>query len=524
MTFDQLKDEVCGRMNLAGTEAKARVATSINRHYKRVTSQLNLDATRRVTRSATTTNGVATVTFSSIEKIDRVLDTSDATAIRLLTEVSYHQIRSTQPTDGAPSTYAIETADHDSITIRLDTVPQTTYSLQADGWSSLEELTGSDVPAFPESYHDILTWFVLSEEYDRKEKPEQAASYERRAKELLADLKFQLADSATLDLRQNSGFSPASSTGGSGGGVTSGGTSYTQTGLVTFDLDPSAPFNVTANSAVVTNLDADKLDGQHGSYYRDASNLNAGTVPIARISGITNSQVDAAAAIAYSKLNLATSIVNADVNASAAIAWTKLSKTGSSLADLTTRSASDLSSGTVAEARLGSGTGSANKVLRGNSTWGDAPGITTDGSSRIQQIAFAATQSASSDVNTLDDYEEGTWTPSLGGNTTYTAQTGTYTKIGRMVNVRGNITVNAIGTGSTGVISGLPFTAAATTAGSIGYFASAASAFAWVGIFVNGSGTTLSTAGTSAAATGSGTPAVFFGNGTDVHFTVTYMV
>ncbi|NOU83219.1 hypothetical protein GC101_30635 [Paenibacillus sp. LMG 31459] len=45
-------------------------------------------------------------------------------------------------------------------------------------------------------------------------------------------------------------------------------------------------------------------------------------------------------------------IVDADVNASAAIAWTKLSKTGASLADLPTRSAADLSSGTLAAARL----------------------------------------------------------------------------------------------------------------------------------------------------------------------------
>ena len=40
--------------------------------------------------------------------------------------------------------------------------------------------------------------------------------------------------------------------------------------------------------------------------------------------GITNTKIDAAAAIAYSKLNLATSIVNADVSASAAIAYSKL--------------------------------------------------------------------------------------------------------------------------------------------------------------------------------------------------------
>lgn len=36
----------------------------------------------------------------------------------------------------------------------------------------------------------------------------------------------------------------------------------TVTGLLTFDRDPSAPFAVSASSAVVTNLDADKLDGQ----------------------------------------------------------------------------------------------------------------------------------------------------------------------------------------------------------------------------------------------------------------------
>jgi hypothetical protein len=32
-------------------------------------------------------------------------------------------------------------------------------------------------------------------------------------------------------------------------------------------------------------------------------------------------------------------------------------------------------------------------------------------------ISFPATQSASSDANTLDDYEEGTWTPSVGWGT-----------------------------------------------------------------------------------------------------------
>ncbi|MER9164409.1 hypothetical protein [Mesorhizobium sp. M0715] len=54
-------------------------------------------------------------------------------------------------------------------------------------------------------------------------------------------------------------------------------------------------------------------------------------------------------------------------------------------------------------------------------------------------VKFPATQIPSADANTLDDYEEGTWTPALTfvtqGNlaVTYGGQTGTYVKVGKMV-------------------------------------------------------------------------------------------
>ena len=53
-------------------------------------------------------------------------------------------------------------------------------------------------------------------------------------------------------------------------------------------------------------------------------------------------------------------------------------------------------------------------------------------------ITFPATASGSTDANTLDDYEEGTWTPILSSGfstapTSYTEQLGRYTKIGRCV-------------------------------------------------------------------------------------------
>jgi hypothetical protein len=79
-------------------------------------------------------------------------------------------------------------------------------------------------------------------------------------------------------------------------------------------------------------------------------------------------------------------------------------------------------------------------------------------------ITFPATQNASSNANTLDDYEEGTWTPTVTGNITdpvYTASiaSGNYTKIGRMVYVEFLIVITGVtsqGTGNVN-ISGLPF-------------------------------------------------------------------
>jgi hypothetical protein len=85
-------------------------------------------------------------------------------------------------------------------------------------------------------------------------------------------------------------------------------------------------------------------------------------------------------------------------------------------------------------------------------------------------ITFPATVSASSDANTLDDYEEGTFAPIFAwdGTTTdrassYTNQTGRYTKIGRMVFFFIDIESSAISTGTPVAflsVSGLPFPSA----------------------------------------------------------------
>lgn len=83
------------------------------------------------------------------------------------------------------------------------------------------------------------------------------------------------------------------------------------------------------------------------------------------------------------------------------------------------------------------------------------------------QIKFPASQSTSSDANTLDDYEEGTWTAAFACGTSGTItlntgddRTGTYTKTGRQVSIQGQFIVSSVDAPVGDLsITGLPFAA-----------------------------------------------------------------
>lgn len=125
------------------------------------------------------------------------------------------------------------------------------------------------------------------------------------------------------------------------------------------------------------------------------------------------------------------------------------------------------------------------------------------------QIKFPATQVPSADANTLDDYEEGSWTPTLtfgGASTgiTYTVRNGNYVKIGKMVYYTLNITLSSKGsaTGAAG-IGGLPYTVGSTTGmrgtSVCSYFSAFSSITSFIGLTLS-EGTTNGTLITGGAA------------------------
>lgn len=130
---------------------------------------------------------------------------------------------------------------------------------------------------------------------------------------------------------------------------------------------------------------------------------------------------------------------------------------------LTALNASNLASGTVPDARLSSTVGNVDATETVSAVWtfSAKPNINAG-------LQFPATQAASADANTLDDYEEGTWTvsdQSGAGLSLTTIQTARYVKKGQDVFVSGAITYPATANASNASLGTLPFTLAATAAG-----------------------------------------------------------
>lgn len=144
------------------------------------------------------------------------------------------------------------------------------------------------------------------------------------------------------------------------------------------------------------------------------------------------------------------------------------------------------------------------------------------------QYKFPASDNASSDPNTLDDYQEVDFTPALafGGGTTgitYDARVGRATKIGNVVMVEIGINLSSKGSSTgTATISTLPY----TPAGTIGGAAMPASTFSSLtgGVLFGAAGTTTLTLYTATTTGRSTLTDANFANSSELYFNFTYTV
>ena len=256
MTFSELKTEVKDRLGYTSTTADTRVGRLINKIYREVGTGIGMSFARQTNASATVTIGNANVTFTAVEKVLQVWRLDGDTPI-VLDEVLLAEQRENITSDSdKPTAWALVSTASNSVTIRLNAAPETAYTLYADVIAEVSDLSGSNEPAFSESFHDILIEGVLKDEYRKLEKIQLARDSEATFQRRMSDLRMFVAKSNYLDIQQGKVSSTARA-GTSGGSGSIASTALTITALWTFDRDTSAPFAVTDTSAYVANLFAE---------------------------------------------------------------------------------------------------------------------------------------------------------------------------------------------------------------------------------------------------------------------------
>lgn len=594
MTFTEIKTEIKDRLGYTATTTDTRIGRLINQVYRAVTSAIGLRKARYTNATKVVTIGNAEVTFTATEKIYHVWVQTSAGVPTVLTEVPIERLRESVAGDSdTPNSYAVKSITSNTVTIRLDATPETAYTLYADVLSEISDLSGSDEPAFPESFHDILIEGVLAKEYRKQQQLQLSRDSETTYQQRVSDLRMFLATSAYMDIQQGifSTDAPTSSgVGGGGSGSASVGTSdlaisanWTVTGSMTFDADALHILDTNGTHDLIitpgSNLTADRvltlttgdaartltISGD-ATVNQDVSSTASPTfvAPIASTAVIIGAASTSGIRLdlnsgtlevregddsAYGPAKMLTMETTGDatVGGDLSIAGGDLIATANMTLRRDTSDGSD--SGQVRMSGGGAAgiTRGAQVTVMGNenaapgridleignvansklSVWNAAGSevVKITGADGCSWIKFNATQEASADANTLDDYRENTWTPTIGGTATYDAQSGVYTKIGRMVHIRGRVAINTIGTGSTTLVSGLPFTASATDFfGAVGYFDDLATSVTWLGCKVLGSSATLRFFGLTAAGAATTDPITTFQNGTDIYFSVVYYV
>jgi hypothetical protein len=199
MTANELISYVADLVNQSSDEAKERIGRSLNVRYKQVTSAIGLASTRREEIPAVATIGSRYMTFTGVEKLENVFRRV-GTKVYILDELTNDELLDTNIRTEPPHAYTVYSVAPTSVTIKLDCTPTTGFTLYATALQDASSISNTDVPNFPESYHDVLVQGVMADELSRKEKFDQAMVCEKKFESRLSDLRMFVAKTAYLSL------------------------------------------------------------------------------------------------------------------------------------------------------------------------------------------------------------------------------------------------------------------------------------------------------------------------------------
>jgi hypothetical protein len=208
MTFDAIVDTVMKRLNLTSDVARARIGEAVNERYKKVTSSIGLDTSRRVDITIEVDpqnsdfDSLPELTIQGVEKVIKISLPNEDGTIKVLSEVYYEEITTVATVSRLPRAWAVKKMGAQQIIVRLDSFPETPFTLKVEGFDLADELADDAEPYFPESFHDILIEGAKAEELLKMEKPQLAAIADGKYEARLSDLRMFIAMSIYRDIYQ----------------------------------------------------------------------------------------------------------------------------------------------------------------------------------------------------------------------------------------------------------------------------------------------------------------------------------
>ena len=207
MTFTEIAAEVTADLELTSTTAIARVGRKVNIRYKQLVSSLGLKTSKQASVTVSPVVGSTEITVPNFIKVTRVADVTDTSAVEVLEEVSWDELRETlaSSSDSAEK-WAVKRIASTFVVLAFDVAFATAApDFRVDGYEITGTISGNSAPAFPEDFHDILVWGVKADELLKMEKKAEAQYCEAEFKRRTSELRLFLAQSLYNENRRQSG-------------------------------------------------------------------------------------------------------------------------------------------------------------------------------------------------------------------------------------------------------------------------------------------------------------------------------